>query len=90
VPTDMQHAPGNIIELRRLPGVRFEVVALWKREAFGGRAVFMAELRELDTEEINSECFFLWLNDEHETLFEMTTRKPWEEPQSSAILGDEA
>jgi len=78
------NAPGDIIELRRLPGVRLEVVAVWKRESFGDREIYMLELVDDFGDRV-----YMRTDDEHETLLDLTPCSVSDEPQSSAILGDE-
>lgn len=75
-------APGDRIELRRLPGVEWVVVSVLKREDLEGHARFLLEIN------CGQGSAFMWHNDPEETLWSLIEVSPWEEPQSSAILED--
>lgn len=63
--------PGESIELIRLPGVEFEVLSVMKREDLRGPARYLLELNHDEAGAV-----YLWHDDPHEVLWEMTHCSP--------------
>lgn len=79
-------APGDSIELIRLPGIEWQVVGVLKYEDGNGNARFLLEIDDGDS----VGTVYLWHDDRQEKLWSLTELAPWEEPQSSAMLEDES
>jgi len=78
-------APGDSIELIRLPGIEWCVRSVLRLEALDGYPRYLLEI-----DDGNTGTVYLWHDDRQEKPWSLTELAPWEEPQSSAILEGEA
>ena len=81
---DCTVAPGDSIELIRLPGIEWHVVSVAKVEYDEGPPQFLLSLANHECG-----CVYVWHDDREEKLWTMNEVMPWEEPRSSAIGDDE-
>ena len=77
-------APGDNIELIRLPGIEWHVISVAKVEYDEGPPRFLLSLANHECG-----CVYVWHDDREEKLWTMNEIATWEEPRSSAILEGE-
>lgn len=74
-------APGDWIELIRLPGIEWRVLSVLKLEALDGYPRYLLQIDD----DGDTGTVYVWHDDPEEKLWSLTELAPWEEPQSSAL-----
>lgn len=77
-------APGDSVELIRLPGIWWTVISVSKWAYADGSTRYLLGLANHECG-----CVYVWHDDREEKLWTMNEVAPWDEPRSSAIGDDE-